>query len=138
MWRQKWLYKLTLLSLGLVLLVAACAKEATPTPAPATPAPAATLAPTPKPALKTWKNLKFQQYAVPADDARWKNLVAWTEKVEELTNGRVTIDIYPQNELVKVAEMPDAAPTSASTPGWAGPSFPAPWTVPSGTPISTS
>jgi TRAP-type C4-dicarboxylate transport system substrate-binding protein len=99
---------LTLVTLGLVLLLSACAKEATPTPAPApaaTPKPAATPA---KP-LKTWKNLKFQHYSVPGEDARWNVLKLWTEKIAELTNGRVTIETYPQNELVKVREMPEAA-----------------------------
>ena len=104
--RHKLMYKLTLVMLGTVLLLAACGQEATPEPAPppaATPETATPAAP-----LQTWKDIKLQTYALPGDDARWNVIKLWTEKIEELTDGRVTIETFPQNELVKVAEMPEA------------------------------
>jgi len=117
---------LVLLSVGLILalFLVACggAAPAQPTAAPAAPkaaaptaAPAAPAAPTaaaaaPVAGQKTWKDLKLQHYDVPSDTAaRWNVIARWAKKVEELTNGRVTFKIYPQDELAKVAEMPGAA-----------------------------
>lgn len=83
-----------ILVLGAVSLLAACAK---PAPAPASP-PAST------PASPQVIKLKFAHH-MPAVAVNHKIYTEWANKINEQTQGRVVIDIYPAESLAKSLDM---------------------------------
>lgn len=129
---MKWLRFRLLVASGLaaVLLVTGCAGKATPTPTPtptpaptptpsiaATPAPAPS--PTPRPATPTPSptpvsaippdvkpvTLKMAFLSPPPGPARSRGLKWWMDEVEKRTEGKVKIEPYWAESLVKVREI---------------------------------
>lgn len=102
----------------LSLVVVGCAKPA-PAPAPAptpSPAPGPTPAPTPAPApapleLRFAHGWSTKHHVHPV-------IEAWTKEVEEATEGRVKITIYPGATIAKGPDLYDAAATGVADMAW--------------------
>lgn len=100
--------------------IAACAKPApapapapTPAPAPApapkptpAPAPVPTPTPAPKPAVINWK---YADQDPPTSYANQHTVDPWLDKLEQASKGRVKIDRYHGQTLVKGTDLWDAA-----------------------------
>ncbi len=87
------------LALVVLLAATACGGKATPAPT-AAPAPVATPA-------KVY-SFQFAHFATPEAGPRWQMALKWAELVEQETNGQVLIEVFPANQLVKVAETATA------------------------------
>lgn len=97
--KRGWLLPVVIFAVA-ALALTACA-QATPTPQPG---PAAT--PTPTPA-KVY-TFKFSHFASPEAGPRWQMALKFAELVDQETKGQVKIEVYPANQLVKVAETETA------------------------------
>jgi len=98
---------LLILIISMVLIVTACAEPA-PTPAPTpTPAPAPTPSPAPTPAPEK-VNIRFQHcWTVP--DYRWPGAENFKKYIEAAGVG-LTMDMYPDGQVVSQRDLPTALP----------------------------
>ena len=101
------------------MVVVGCAKPAPPAPAPApSPAPSPAPAPAPAPQPQEVIELKFGHQNPPTGRTTVKYLDAWAQKVEEATNGRVKITMYPAQSLFKSKEAYEACRGGITDLNW--------------------
>jgi len=116
-------HKLVTLVLGVAviasLVILGCAQPApapSPTPTPA-PAPAPSPAPTPAPEPEVIE-LRFAHHNPPQGSTTVKFIDPWAKQVEEATNGRVKMTMYPAQTLAKSMEMIEALQGGVADVGW--------------------